>query len=80
MSIKTLDRPGRDAVSGLIIGYEADARSGIDLQDQISRLVSWRRSGWSAVWYHYHILALLIGYAQAKRKGYNSELPGMEAI
>lgn len=68
LSIHSLDRPGRDIVSGLVLGYEADALNGIDRMEQVERLSKWRRQGWSAMQYHYNILALLIGYAQAERK------------
>jgi len=72
-----LDRSGRDVVSGLILGYEADAVQGIKRIEQIERACLWRRKGWSKVMYHYHILAILIGYAQARRKTRTIELPGM---
>lgn len=68
LSIHDLDRPGRDTVSGLVLGYEADALVGVSFVEQAERLSRWRRQGWSAMQYHYNILALLIGYAQAQRK------------
>ena len=72
-----LDRSGRDTVSGLILGYEADALQGIKKVEQIERACAWRRKGWPKMMYHYHILAILIGYAQARRRSRNIELPGM---
>ncbi|MBA3569180.1 MAG: hypothetical protein H0W28_07505 [Pyrinomonadaceae bacterium] len=72
-----LDRSGRDTVSGLILGYEADALQGIKKIEQIERACLWRRRGWSKMMYHYHILAIFIGYAQARRKSRTIELPGM---
>lgn len=73
LSLSTLDRLGRDTVSGLVIGYEADADSGITKAEQVQRLTKWRRQGWPAMMYHYHMLALVIGYAQSSRRaGRNS--------
>jgi hypothetical protein len=70
MNVHRLDRAGRDTVSGLVIGYEADALSGITMIEQARRLVGWRRQGWPAMMYHYHILAMLIGYQQARKRSY----------
>lgn len=77
MTIQTLDRAGRDTVSSLVIGYEADARSGVPMQDQVDRLTRWRERGWAVLQYHYNILAMLIGYARAKQRTYTLDLPGI---
>ena len=77
LNVKTLDRAGRDSVSALSLGYEADAMSGITKQEQVERLGRWRRDGWPAMMYHYHILAILIGYARAGRRTFTTELPGL---
>lgn len=75
--MRKLDRPGRDTVSGLVLGYENDARLGITQREQVERLSNWRRNGWSDLMYHYNILAMLIGYAQAKQRSYTAEIPGL---
>jgi hypothetical protein len=77
ISMKSLTRPERDTVSGLVIGYRADAKRGIPKRENIERVTRWRRQGWSDVLYHYHILAILIGYAQAGSTAHTIELPGM---
>lgn len=77
LSIKTLDRLGRDTVSGLVIGYERDADDGITKGEQVQRLTRWRRQGWPAMMYHYHMLAMVIGYGQSSRKASrNQQIPG----
>lgn len=69
VSIDRLDRPGRDTVSGLVIGYEADARNGITMEDQARMIGRWRRMGWSDMVYHCHVLAILIAYGKVAARG-----------
>ncbi len=78
--MSTLTRPERDIVSGLVIGYEADALLGIDRESQIERLLRWKAQGWGRSVYHYNILAVLIGYAHASTKSVTLQMPGFEGL
>lgn len=66
IDLKSLTRPERDTVSGLVIGYENDARDGVLAMDQVRRLLRWKRQGWSERVYHCNILAMIIGYQRAR--------------
>ena len=61
-----LSRLDKDTVSGLIIGYEADALSGIPIREQVERLLRWKKDGWSIPVYYCNIIAMMIGYQKAK--------------
>lgn len=66
ISLPSLTRPERDFVSGLVMGYEGDAREGVPIEYQVYRLLRWRRQGWSSRVYHCNILAMIIGYQRAR--------------
>ena len=66
ISFRTMNRADRETLTNLVIGYESDALSGIDIPQQVFRLQRWRRQGWSLSVYHSNILAMFIGYARAK--------------
>lgn len=78
LTFSSLDKAGRDIVSGLVIGYEADALHGVPRESQFDRLIKWRSQGWDRMVYHYNILAVLIGYQQASRKMVQSCMTGFE--
>ena len=76
LKLSKLDKPGRDVVSGLSLGYEADAAAGIPMREQVERIMRWHGDGWPVLMYDYHMLAILIGYTAAGRKTYTLEMPG----
>lgn len=63
LKLSNLDRGARDVVLGLAAGYERDAREGIPMAEQLARLKRWHNDGWPLMQYHYHVLAVVIGYA-----------------
>ena len=75
--LSQLDKPGRDTVTGLSLGYEAEAKQGIPKSEQIARVIRWYRDGWPRVQYDNHMLAIVIGYASASKLTYTLEMPGL---
>lgn len=67
LRIKGMTRQDREVATNLIIGYEADALSGVAMPNQVFRLQRWRRQGWSPSVYHTNIFAMFIGYARARQ-------------